>query len=98
MELISGISVFLELQVSGVRFQVSAIGRQRSVLSYQLVHVEIRAGCMSRSRLKNVPQGLKPHCLCAFRGTAKAVPFQNRIYAASSILVPGGPGILKPET
>jgi len=42
-------------------------------------------GCINaRSRLKNAPQGLKPRCLCAFHGTAKAVPFQNRIYATST--------------
>ena len=31
-----------------------------------------------------IPQGLKPQVLCGFGGTAKAVPFQNLIYATSS--------------
>jgi hypothetical protein len=32
------------------------------------------------------PSGAKARCLCAFRGTTKAVPFQNWIYAISSRL------------
>jgi hypothetical protein len=44
-----------------------------------------KAGCINaRSRLRNLPQGLKPRCFCAFVGTAEAVPFQNRIYATGS--------------
>jgi hypothetical protein len=44
------------------------------------------AGCINpRGRLKNVPQGLKPRYLCAFCGTAEAVPFYKTIYASSSV-------------
>ena len=38
--------------------------------------------------IKNLPSGAKARCLCAFCGTAEAVPLQNRIYATSSRLCP----------
>ena len=34
--------------------------------------------------MQSIPRGLKPQVLCGFGGTAKAVPFQNLIYATSS--------------
>jgi hypothetical protein len=41
-------------------------------------------GCINpRSRLKNVPQGLKPQALRARCGTTEVVPFHGSIYAAS---------------
>jgi hypothetical protein len=41
-----------------------------------------RAGCINATRpVQSIPQGLKPQILFAFCGTAKAVPFQNLIYA-----------------
>ena len=47
-----------------------------------------RAGCINASQpVQNIPQGLKPQVLCAFCGTAKAVPFQNPIYATISSLL-----------
>jgi hypothetical protein len=47
-----------------------------------------RAGCKnSRSRLKNVPQGLKPQDLCGSCGTTEVVPFHGAVYATGSGVV-----------
>jgi hypothetical protein len=45
-----------------------------------------RTGCINAGRpAQNIPQRLKPQLLRRFCGTAKAVPFQNTIYATSSM-------------
>ena len=44
------------------------------------------AGCINPlSRRKSFPQGLKPAILLALFGTTEVVPFQNTLYATSSI-------------
>ena len=41
--------------------------------------------CINAARpVQSIPQGLKPRILCAFCGTAKAVPFQSLIHATTS--------------
>jgi len=43
-----------------------------------------KRNCACTGAMPGWPRQLKPRCLCAFHGTAKAVPFQGRVYAASS--------------
>jgi len=60
------------------------------------VHNSPSTGCINAAwPAQGIPQGLKPQNLLCFCGTAKAVPFQNPIYATSSSLWTGsGPHLL----
>ena len=59
-------------------FPVESFASSDFCTAKQVYEMASRTDCIKpRSRLKNVPQGLKPRCLCTFRGTAKAVPFQK---------------------